>query len=237
MTFQTSVNVMPRKKRVGLMYPPGPEYQRGEDRSQGNIIQSTATVMRAPNDMGYAAATLEKAGFDVFFRDFQTRRESAEDVFNAFNEFSPDALLVSITNSTIEDDLSLVSDLKRRWPGLLIVLKGALFWDAPDVVLDQLNLGDVDYLIGGEIEFTCAKLFQIHFEGRQEDLAALSGIAYRQKGQWIKTKFGDFERHFEDLPHPARHHMENNLYVRPDTGAPQATIATSRGCPAAARAV
>ena len=37
--------------KIFLFYPPGPQYQRGEDRSQGNIDQSTATTIRAPNDM------------------------------------------------------------------------------------------------------------------------------------------------------------------------------------------
>ena len=34
-------------------------------RSVTGYNHSTATVMRALNDMGYAAATLERAGFDV----------------------------------------------------------------------------------------------------------------------------------------------------------------------------
>ena len=41
-----------------LFYPPGRFFQRGEDRSQGNVEQSTATSMRAPNDLGYAASTV-----------------------------------------------------------------------------------------------------------------------------------------------------------------------------------
>ena len=53
-------------KRVLLFYPPGPIYQRGEDRSQGNVSDSAATVMRAPNDMGYASAILKEMGsFDL----------------------------------------------------------------------------------------------------------------------------------------------------------------------------
>ena len=45
--------------RCLLFYPPGDAYQRGEDRSQGNISDSAATVVRAPNDMGYACAILK----------------------------------------------------------------------------------------------------------------------------------------------------------------------------------
>ncbi|KXK31915.1 MAG: hypothetical protein UZ01_00704 [Candidatus Brocadia sinica] len=35
----------------------------------------------------------------------------------------------------------------------------------------------------------------------------------------------------DKIPFPARDLMKNHLYVRPDTGEPQATIQTSRGCP------
>ena len=47
-------------KKVFLFYPPGDLYQRGEDRSQGNVTDSTATSMRAPNDMAYVSAQLKK---------------------------------------------------------------------------------------------------------------------------------------------------------------------------------
>ena len=102
--------------------------------------------------------------------------ESTEDVFGAFNEFSPDALLVSITNSTVER--SIISfRFKKQMADLLVVLK-VLSSGTRRTVLNQLNLKDVDYLIGAEIEF-CAGCFK-SISSRQEDLPTLSGIAYRQ---------------------------------------------------------
>ena len=56
-------------KKVLLFYPPSKLYQRGEDRSQGNIEDSTATSIRAANDLGYGASTLTEKGFDVFVSD------------------------------------------------------------------------------------------------------------------------------------------------------------------------
>ena len=91
-------------KKIMLFYPPGRFYQRGEDRSQGNVEQSTATSMRAPNDLGYAAATLKKEGFAVFLRDYQTERAAPADLFADFDREAPDGIFVSITNSTIFDD-------------------------------------------------------------------------------------------------------------------------------------
>ena len=47
-------------KKAFFFYPPGPQYQRGEDRSQGNIDTSTSTAMRSPNDMAYVSSQLKK---------------------------------------------------------------------------------------------------------------------------------------------------------------------------------
>src|SRR5712664_3255686 len=99
----------PIENRVFLLYPPGPQYQRGEDRSQGNVTDSAATVMRAPNDMGYAAALLKQRGYAVTFRDYQTERRSTDDLITDFREFRPAATFISITNSTILSDLAIVS--------------------------------------------------------------------------------------------------------------------------------
>ena len=79
-------------KKVLLFYPPGQMYQRGEDRSQGNISDSAATVMRAPNDMGYASAILKQMGCIVKFIDFQTEKKTRDDLFSIFKEYIPDVL-------------------------------------------------------------------------------------------------------------------------------------------------
>ena len=73
-------------KNIMLIYPPGKLYQRGEDRSQGNIENATATSIRASNDLGYAASMLQKDGFDVFLKDYQTEKLGLDDLINDFQE-------------------------------------------------------------------------------------------------------------------------------------------------------
>lgn len=51
--------------------------------------------------------------------------------------------------------------------------------------------------------------------------------------KWIKNNFATWDGRVDDIPFPDRNILRNHLYVRPDTGAPQATVVTSRGCPAA----
>ena len=64
------------KKKILLFYPPGPMYQRGEDRCQQNIDDASAEAIRACNDLGYAAAILLQKGYDVKLRDYMTEKAS-----------------------------------------------------------------------------------------------------------------------------------------------------------------
>jgi short-subunit dehydrogenase/radical SAM superfamily enzyme YgiQ (UPF0313 family) len=219
-------------KKIMLFYPPGRFYQRGEDRSQGNVEQSTATSMRAPNDLGYAAATLKQEGYAVFLRDYQTERCTPADLLADFQREAPDGIFVSITNSTIFNDLVLVRQLKAQKPDLMVMLKGAIFFDPAQALLDQLDLADITYLIGLESDFIVGKLAKAHFE-QPDAVPALRGILYKKDGVWTKTDFASWETDLDSLPFPDRSLIKNALYARPDTGEPQATIATSRGCPSA----
>lgn len=213
-----------------IFYPPGRFFQRGEDRSQGNVEQSTATSMRAPNDLGYAAATLKAKGFSVLLRDYQTERLTVTDLQADFERFAPDAIFVSVTNTTVFDDLDLVKALKRHNPNLVVMLKGAIFFNLDQALLSRLDLSQVDYLIGLESEFIVGNLMQAHFFA-PENLPAIRGILYKRNGRWQRTDFSSWETDLDSLPFPDRSLINNALYVRPDTGEPQATIVTSRGCP------
>ena len=219
-------------KKVMLFYPPGRLYQRGEDRSQGNIENSTATSVRACNDLGYAAAMLQKENFDVFLKDYQTEKLDLDDLIRDYCDFNPEVIFLSTTNSTIFQDLEIVGKLKTYQRELVVILKGALFFDAEEMMLAQLNLDDITYLVGGESDFIIADLVRYHFSD-QGKLDSVKGILYRKNGQWCKTDFKSWHTDLDSLTFPDRSLMNNKLYVRPDTGEPQATIATSRGCPAA----
>jgi len=219
-------------KKVLLIYPPSRLFQRGEDRSQGNVEDSTATSIRAPNDLGYAAAELRKRGFEVFLRDYQTENLDLSDLLADVVDIGPDALFASITNSTIFDDLKTIAEVRSAKPDVMVMLKGALFFKLPAEVLQTLDMQDVDYLIGGESEFVVAKLAHAHFFDRP-GISSIPGILYRQNDEWKETDFSVWDADLDRLEFPARDLINNSLYVRPDTGEPQATIATSRGCPSA----
>ena len=224
-------NMENNRKKIGLIYPPGKMYQRGEDRSQGNIDDSSATAMRACNDLGYAAAVLLKKNYSVFLRDYQTEKSNMAEVISDCSKENLNMLCVSITNSTIFTDLEFINEVKKHFPDLTIILKGAIFYDPQMEMLEMLDLSQVDFLIGGEIDFAIGEIADEFFENRQFD--QINNILYKNaEGTWIKTRFHVWEDDLDQVPFPARFLMKNELYVRPDTGKPMATIQTARGCPA-----
>ncbi|MCL2402963.1 MAG: hypothetical protein FWC86_01820 [Coriobacteriia bacterium] len=143
-------------KKVLLMYPPGPLYQRGEDRCKSNIEASSASSARSCNDLGYAAAVLRKAGYEPRIRDYQTaaydQARSLSDIYN----YQPDLIMISVVDASIVDDLAFIQKIKDRlqdsssvdghappkdavYKAPVIVLKGALFFNAPDSLFEQFD--------------------------------------------------------------------------------------------------
>lgn len=215
--------------RVMLIYPPGKQYQRSEDRAQCNIEDSAVATTHACNDIGYAASVLLEKGYEVFLRDYQTELETKETVKADIEEFKPDLIFISITNATIYDDLDFINWIKS-FHDCLFVIKGAIFYNPKSSLLQTLDLKNVSCLVGGEIEFIMGPVtdYLLKGEGNIDDI---SGIIYNNGNEFVLTKFDCWNKNLDELPFPARHLMNNALYTRPDTGEPMATISVAKGCP------
>ncbi|MBP9989767.1 MAG: radical SAM protein [Ruminococcus sp.] len=218
------------KNRIMLIYPPGKLYQRGEDRAQSNIEDSAAASVHACNDIGYAAAILMKNGYEVFLRDYQTELASFDDVKNDIEKFLPDLILISTTNATIGYDLGFVRSI-LEFHKTIFVLKGAIFFDSDLSLLKLNDFSDISCMIGGEIDTSIASLADCILKN-EGSLSEIPNIIYRDThGDFCKTDFTCWNDELDSVPFPARELMNNELYVRPDTGEPMATIQVSRGCP------
>lgn len=212
--------------KIFLFYPPGDIFQRGEDRCQSNIKASTSTSMRACNDLGYMAAILKQSNHEVFLKDYQTEKLSFSELINDIQSFNPDFLALSTTNATVFNDIEVInkifSDTSFRGQ---VILKGAIFFDASFGLLNLLDLSHIDFLVGGEIDWIIADIIN------NKQKSSIPGILYKDNNEWKKTKFNCWNHNLDEIPFPDRSLMKNELYIRPDTGEPMATIQTSRGCP------
>ncbi len=219
-------------KKIMAIYPPSKLYQRGEDRSQGNVEDSTATTVRASNDLGYVSSMLKNKNYDVLLKDYQTEKIGFNTMMSDIKNYSPDVIFMSITNATIFEDINTINLIKSKYEHIVIILKGSIFFNPENELINQLNLINIDYLIGGESDFIIANLLNCHFNNTKE-LNKINGIIYKENGKLVKTNFNKWENDLDKLLFPDRASMNNSLYIRPDTGEAQATITTSRGCAAA----
>lgn len=215
--------------KILLCYPPGEQYQRGEDRCQSNIKASTATTMRACNDLGYCAAILKQSDqkHEIMLKDYASENISLDIFYENIKNYQPDFIIMSITNATIFDDIAIISKAKKDYaPDTKIILKGAIFFKAEENLIKQLNLEYIDVLVGSEIEFIIRDLIE------SDDYSKIPGIFYKNSlNQIIETEFKCWNENLDDLPFPDRSLMKNELYTRPDTDEPMATIQVARGCP------
>lgn len=219
-------NVM---KKIMLIYPPGSLYQRGEDRCQINVEASISNAMRSCNDLGIVASILRQ-DYKIFLKDYQTEKLSIEILEKDFRHENPDIVFISITNGSIFEDLKIAEFLKSIKKEVIIILKGALFFNPEKDLFNELNLNTADYLIGGEIEFIIKPLLEAHYNNKKL-LEKIEGICYKKNGEWVSNNVINFNDNLDDIPFPDRSLMNNSLYINPLSNKPMATISASRGCP------
>ena len=217
--------------KVMLLYPPGKAYQRSEDRAQCNLDDSAVATVHACNDIGYAASVLRKRGYKVFLRDYQTEKSCLEEIKIDILNFKPDIIIVSTTNATILSDIEFINWIKA-FHSCEFIIKGAIFFDTSKDILETLDLHNINYLIGGEIDTIIGDLADAIFDGKGS-FEKIPCIIYKEDGVFKKTNFKIWSDNLDEIPFPARDLMKNEMYPRPDTGEPMATIQVSRGCPSA----
>ena len=212
-----------------LIYPPGEKYQRGEDRCQLVIEKSSVNAMRACNDLGYASSIL-KNDFITFLKDYPSEKLTLNNFIMDIKNFEPDVIFISTTNASIYEDIEIAKKIKNIKENILIILKGAIFFNCSKELFEEIDFSPIDYMIGGEEEFIIKPLLDAHYNNKQK-LKAIQGIIYKENGNYIINPVSSFDDNLDSLPFPDRAVMNNKLYVMPDTNEPLATISSSRGCP------
>jgi len=211
-------------RKVFLIYGPTGLYMR-DDRCQAPVEGMTAQPNRAPLDLAYMAAMLEREGAACRIRDYAAEGLSWKDFEKDLLLFGPDLLVVSVTTPTFERDLEACRIAKGLIPDITTVAKGAHFSPKDEEVF--LSHREMDLAIRGESEHAIVEIAS----GRS--YRDILGLTYRQgdglkrnaRRPYIETE--DLDR----LPFPARHLIRNELYTAPDTGEPITLINVGRGCP------
>jgi radical SAM superfamily enzyme YgiQ (UPF0313 family) len=210
------------KSRILFVYPPSKSINR-EDRCQvptGGVAVSPALP---PVDLLYLAAIAERQDWKALIRDYTLENATIQDFKKDVYDFKPDIIFASTTTPTLAEDIAICSEIKRIFPEIKIVLKSAHFLKFNETVLKENPL--IDILIRGEAELPLGKLLA------GEPVEDICGVTARKGNSIAHNKNLEYVQNLDSLPFPARHLIDNSLYVRPDNSKPQAIIKVSRGCP------
>ncbi len=206
-------------KKILLIYPKSPILNR-EDRCQQPTKELLIIPPLPPTDLLYLAAIAEKCELEAYVRDYSLGGDFEEDLKN----IKPDYLLANIATTTLEGDLKVFETAKQILPDIINIAKGAIFLTQNSEIM--LKNKALTYIISGEAEETLKEILEEQLEPKD-----ILGLWYREGFVAKFSGVRPFIENLDELPFPARHLINNNLYRRPDNNKVQAVIKVSRGCP------
>lgn len=209
-------------KKAYLIYCPSARYLR-DDRCQAPVEEMTAQPARAPLDLAYMASMLEKEGVVCRIKDYSAEGTGWDEVKKDLEEFLPDILVISVTSSTMKDDIQACDIAKSVNPDILTISKGTQYLESEKELLEKYK--NLDVILRGELQFTIVDLI------RERDFSKILGISYKKDGNVYINSDRPALEDLDLLPFPARHLLNNKLYLAPDTKEPITVIYTGRGCP------
>ena len=216
----TGLKVKTETKKVFLAIPPSGVYLR-DDRCQ----TAAWTMPRPPMNLAYAAAFLELDGHQCVIRDCPAEKTSWENLESELGQTKPDVLFINFTMPTLEQDVRAFQIAKKIRPDLITVAKGADLYINDTKIFEACK--EIDIAIRGEVDFVVQDIFR-----NLDNLDAVNGITYRSSnGQIIRNPNREWDKDLDAFPFPARHLLNNDLYLRPDSRKKLGFVYTAKGCP------
>lgn len=185
-----------------------------------------------PMWLSYAAGFAEAQGYQVRLWDAPAKRLSLEQAAIPLERFKPDTLVVATSTPSIYSDIACAAALKKRLPGVFIVLVGI---HATALPVETLNLDEsIDAVIMGEYEATLAELC-----GRladNQDLSGLAGLAFRRRtdNTVVVNERRELIGDLDSIPWVTRtyaRHLDHRDYFYSGNLYPVVVMVSSRGCP------
>lgn len=192
-------------------------------KSSANAFESFGFVF-PPLGLLYIAATGERAGHTIAIEDFCVSR--ADPSSYDFSDYD----VVGISTNTRRSPGALEIARRAKAAGCTTIMGGPHPAFADE---ELLKSGVVDFIVRGEGELTFPLLLDaIENSG---DVSSIRGISFQRKGSLQRTPPAELIASLDDLPLPARHLIDNEVYkkagLRYGGERPVAVISSSRGCP------
>ena len=179
-----------------------------------------------PLGLGYLAAILRQADFQVSILDACFDSLSIEETISEVKKYKPDLVGIGSLTHTLRSSLELAKKIKKIDSGIRIVFGG------PHATYDFDNLlkcDFIDYIVLGEGEVTFLDLCMKLNEGKSPD--EIEGLAFREKSGVRRTAYRPLIENLDNLPLPARDLVNFNKYIKTYGVLEKSVdIMSSRGC-------
>lgn len=209
-------------KKVMLINPPSGIYCR-DDRCQDRTEGYLEPVYRPPMELLYQAAILKQLNTDFLVRDYSLARKSWKDLKEDIHNYKPTHVLFNITTPSLKEDLITCDIVKAVDSNIITIGRGLHFVVYNRSIFEKYP--NLDVAIMGEFERSLKEFFLDHQPEK------IDGIVFRKNGNIVVNPQTPYIEDLDSIPFPLREYIDNNLFTRPDTGEPEATIKVSRGCP------
>jgi anaerobic magnesium-protoporphyrin IX monomethyl ester cyclase len=185
-------------------------------------LRSRHSRLTPPLGLGYLAAALMRAGYQVSALDFNVSGLNLRRVENIIEWGKPRVVGISAHTETYGAALEIARKVKLLDEKIKVVLGGP----HPSIVPEQvLGETDVDYVVAGEGEETLVELLRHILEGKG-DPAEIPGLSFRDRNGAARVNRRRALLDPDDIPWPARDIFPLDLYEE------RWNVLTARGsCP------
>ena len=180
-----------------------------------------------PLTLATIAGFLEQDGHDVIILDCPVQHIDDQEFLRRIIEFNPSCIILNMSTPTIEHDLGFPQLIKEILPKSVIAAIGTHVSVLADAILEEC--ANLDVVICGEPEMTIRDIaFQISKKGNIE---TIPGLSLKSAGKIIRTQPRSPIDDLDNLPLPAWHLVDLNLYRLPMYERKFLMISSARGCP------
>jgi len=190
--------------------------------------RSALKAIMAPRpflSMAELAGAVLAVGEDCKLLDLQISDNPLNEIDSIMEQYKPDLVGITFTTLLFNEAKQISKHIKDKYPDITIVSGGVHSSIYPEQVAAET---DIDIVVFGEGDITLREIV------KGAPLKTIKGICYKTKeGQIVKNPPRPLMENLDDLPMPAWHLFNPNLYMNPKAVAresPVGTIGTSRGC-------
>ena len=210
--------------KITFIIPPVLNGGQPAERSSG----CTRVVYATPNIYELTvAALLEREGYkDIHYEDFVYNQRSPEE-FRIFLQQDRSAVYCMWTvNLSIENDIMVADLIHQIMPEAYVLMMGP----GPTYYTEKCLAHERTIVVRGEPDMAVCEL--VNALRDSADWHAVDGISYVQDGMPVHNRMHALVRNLDEIPFPARHFVDHQVYHNPKLKTtPYTTALTSRSCP------